>query len=757
MSMALSEASQTLIALSTDTFRKWFKGSREPQPDVWAKASEMDEVAFSRGVASALNEKNLPTVVAAFGIHISPEEEIDKFAFTGALAIQFKAIAKGNGQAENMMEEHYRSGLDASEFPAYIEKAKNKYSKMKTLLYSSEERPFRDFFVCNSVTSDLRHAMMSSRYLHDEDTIEYVSVDKLAKRSPYCLLIGMGGIGKSMMMRHLFLGAMAQYPKTGKLPIMATLREFGTETKELFDIIVDSVHRFDITFTTAHAHKLLSEGKCILLLDGLDEIKASDMQSFQKQLDALLDQYPDNQCVMSTRRFSSFVEYQRFALLAIMPFSQAQAVELIDKLEFCPEEPKLKKQFKERLITEYFESHAEFVKNPLLLTLMLMNYRRFCDVPEKQHLFYEQAYDTLLQRHDHDKIAYRRVFRSVNDPSDFTMVFREFCAKSYRKGDYEFDRKRFDEYFGKLKSIERQDPSIMKADNFLFDICHSVCMMYEEGLSYHFLHRSFQEYFFADYYSRQDDDTLRKLGRFMHANQENQFDRGIAYSMLYDLAPEKVERFIIMPFLETIFEDKEDKEAYWLFLSECYVCWFYSLLDKEALKKKGIDTKRDHVLGGRLVEGVESSSPILDLILEAIRFGSDCYVNPVDEEFQYPELEKESYYGIVYPRKHIVDDETRSIIRLMPLPKEVLNETGAHERFGEDLLKDDAGEPLVIGRSYVFPFDLGATEPEKYKNIVDLFEAEDCPTMKAFVVVKAFYEKLKITYAAATDMDDDDF
>ena len=39
---------------------------------------------------------------------------------------------------------------------------------------------------------------------------------------------------------------------------------------------------------------------------------------------------------------------------------------------------------------------------------------------------------------------------------------------------------------------------MMKLDNFLFDVCHSACLMYEEGQNYHFLHRSFQEYFFAN-------------------------------------------------------------------------------------------------------------------------------------------------------------------------------------------------------------------------------------------------------------------
>lgn len=72
-------------------------------------------------------------------------------------------------------------------------------------------------------------------------------------------------------------------------------------------------------------------------------------------------------------------------------FSNEQALQLIDKLEYCPEEPRFKQQFREKLEKEYFRTHSGFVRNPLLLTLMLMNYRRFADVPEKKYVFYEQA------------------------------------------------------------------------------------------------------------------------------------------------------------------------------------------------------------------------------------------------------------------------------------------------------------------------------------------------------------------------------
>ena len=155
---------------------------------------------------------------------------------------------------------------------------------------------------------------------------------------------------------------------------MVTLREFGAENRDIFNLIVDSVHRFDITFSAAHVHKLLTAGKCQILLDGLDEIRSNDLDYFHRQLDAIIDRYPENQYVMSTRRYSSFVELSRFTLMYILPFTDEQALQLIDRLEFCPEEPKLKQQFRDKLVSDYFESHREFVTNPLLLTLMLMNY-----------------------------------------------------------------------------------------------------------------------------------------------------------------------------------------------------------------------------------------------------------------------------------------------------------------------------------------------------------------------------------------------
>lgn len=431
-------------------------------------------------------------------------------------------------------------------------------------------------------------------------------------------------------------------------------------------------------------------------------------------------------------------------------------LELIDRLEYCPEEPKLKQQFRDRLVSDYFKSHAEFVTNPLLLTLMLMSYHRFADVPEKKYLFYEQAYQTLLQRHDSDKLAYKRVFHSVTDPSDFTLVFREFCAKSYRKGDYEFSHNKFDEYFGKLKTLVRMDPDMMKLDNFLFDVCHSACLMYEEGQNYHFLHRSFQEYFFADYYSRQDDTTLMKLGNYIDTADQILFDEGSAFDMLYDLAQDKVERFIIMPFLASIYDNEGDEDKYWLFLTKGYDFWVYQIYRDDVIE----DAKAKYNIHERypMVRYENSpSSVILSLVLKVIGADLQFKTEKPGTDLMYDDLICERLYGELL--RGGSGSGNTVIMPLMRVPEEFVNdpERFKEAKLNERLVLDADGKPVEFGYIYAFKYESGLTEPDKHPAMKAFWEKDTCPARKIYDDVGKYYQQLKEKYEHANELDDDDF
>ena len=754
MMNATEKDADGVLPTSSSTYEKWLTGDRNPGANIWNSvirhlSTPGGEAALSRALVRNLNEEYIPQVVDRLGLILSEGESIDKEMFSIAVAKQFLKIAQGSGTAENIIEKAYREDVKVDSFPTYVRESLKKYEKMKTLLYTSEEHPFDEFFVCNTVSRD---AMLFRRNRRDsKNSIENADLDKLKRVASDILLVGMGGMGKSMMMRHLFLESIREYAKTGKLPIIVTLREFSQNTGDIFELIIKSVNRYDTTFTSAHLHKMMLKGKCQILLDGLDEIKYNEIPAFEIQLDRLIDRYPDNQFVMSTRQFSSFVEIPRFRVLQMLPFSLNQSLELIDKLDFCPEEPKLKAEFREKVINEYSKTHNEFISNPLLLTLMLMNFRRFSDVPEKKYLFYQQAYETLLYRHDADKLAYRRVFKSVNDPSEFTEAFREFCAKSYRRGDYEFTEEEFETYFKKLHKVEELDKNKMTVPNFLYDILHSVCLMYEEAQSYHFLHRSFQEYFFADYYSRQDDGTLRKLGRFLETANTNLFDDDAGFEMLYELDQSKTERFILLPFLDTIYTGETEIKCYENFLAMGFESIDISWIDGDLIKKYANGETARRIPGSVN----EPSNVVMRFVLRQAskeRYFSLNLNKPITIK------DADSKWSILGSSIKFMHDPKR-LFRLMKVPQGIWDHDEEAVFFSDrnDIIVDEDKNPIIFGEEYIISCNKIFTEQEKFRVVISLLKDPGLPAYQMYLSTERYYKKLKDKYARVDEMEDDDF
>ena len=89
--------------------------------------------------------------------------------------------------------------------------------------------------------------------------------------------------------------------------------------------------------------------------------------------------------------------------------------------------------------------------------------------------------------------------------------------------------------------------------DFLLDLTDNLCIMYHEGEKYYFIHRSFQEYFAAVHFASGYDAKLQKVGNFFEKMQHRSYtDR--TFEMLYDMIPEKVERYIFFPYLKNLIE-----------------------------------------------------------------------------------------------------------------------------------------------------------------------------------------------------------
>ena len=740
---ALGAKAFEYLTVEDGTLSAYFTGKRAVPKETWAAVSaNFNPDSFATALADKINDNCLADIGNACGIYPGKEIRLQKDLFTETLTEQFAALAANNGNCANIIATIYKAGMKPLDCPDYIANAYEKFHKIKTLLYQTEPQPFYDFFVCNTISP---FRPRSNRIkLNRSKLISNATLEKLADNAQCSLLVGMGGIGKSMMMRHLFLDSLQKIKNTNKLPVIVILREYNTSYSSLTDLIIKSICRFDKSFDDAKVRKLLTYGRCQLLFDGLDEIKSNDMESFLRQLELFIDQYPQNQIVMSTRRFSSFIALSRFTILYMMPFSLEQSVELIQKLKYgdSEEEQKNKEEFIEKLKDGLYKEHYGFASNPLLLTLMLIHNRRFSGVPEKPYDFYHEAYETLLQLHDGNKLTMRRDFHSVRNPSDFTRVFREFCARSYRKADYEFDDQTFEKYFDSLHSKEKLDLSLMTSENFLFDVLHSACLMYEEGGKYHFLHRSFQEYFFADYYSRQDDSTLLKLGRSLQSSEQSEYDDSEGFNMLYDLAQEKVEHFIFLPFLAQIFE-KNNPDEFLVFMEQFFSGVSYVVPNLPFLKIIDKNITCNEWQEENYTDFIITESILKNIGLEPF-FKLDL---TGDEPISYP----------LFRRGELFATEKSNPRTFIYLPEGAIETFKEARNFDTFFVADSNNQPLRLGYIYSIGFKMLIERPETFSALRSIIEKDDGMPKNMYTKVKAYYHHLRDKYTEKNDPDDDDF
>lgn len=103
---------------------------------------------------------------------------------------------------------------DANLFQKYLDSATAYYSTKKTLLYAEQPHPFYDLYVCN----DIRYRKFRGvgvRDAKDEKRISNATIAKLEAESKYVIIEGIGGIGKSMLLAHLFLTSAQESESNG--------------------------------------------------------------------------------------------------------------------------------------------------------------------------------------------------------------------------------------------------------------------------------------------------------------------------------------------------------------------------------------------------------------------------------------------------------------------------------------------------------------------------------------------------------------
>lgn len=94
-----------------------------------------------------------------------------------------------------------------------------------------------------------------------------------------------------MMVNHLFLDAIENYPTRKILPFFTTLSDYEPGEKNLHYLLERSISRFNRKVRREDILSRLDDDLTVLLLDGLDEVKKEYVKQCIKDIEYFSDQF----------------------------------------------------------------------------------------------------------------------------------------------------------------------------------------------------------------------------------------------------------------------------------------------------------------------------------------------------------------------------------------------------------------------------------------------------------------------------------
>lgn len=297
------------------------------------------------------------------------------------------------------------------------------------------------------------------------------------------------GMGKSTIMKYMFISAIEE--KIG-IPIFIELKRLKSNNT-ILDEIIEKVKPISNNFKNEELLLLIEQGNFIFFLDGYDEINNDDVQIVTEDLQQFISKAYKNIFIVTSRpenvlgNFSSFQKFkvrdlkknEAYQILRLYDKNRNKADELIDKIE-----------------GDALRNIKEFLKNPLLVSLLYMAYEFKPKIPYKKHLFYDQVYQALFEQHDFIKDHFERKKFSNLDESDFKKILRYVGFTTSKKNEVEFSK---DVLLDFITDAKRNTGIHFKEYDFIRDLVKTVPLFAVDGNLYSWAHKSLQAFFSAEF------------------------------------------------------------------------------------------------------------------------------------------------------------------------------------------------------------------------------------------------------------------
>jgi hypothetical protein len=367
---------------------------------------------------------------------------------------------------------------------------------------------------------------------------------QLSHNDPAAVIQGYPGMGKSTLLARLALhvarrGLREADPTMGEqlvedhaapVPILLLLKDYAIEFEKpgaadlsLIDYMKIAIERLHIEGLFPFLQRCLANGRCLVMLDGLDEV--SDMQTrrrVKKAIETFIHDYHDASDAPNDR-FNRFLITSRVAGYDVVAFGDYPHYTIAELTQeqinnFLPrwcrasirresvsatgeQEAAIAREAEEmaRRLSEAMRTHqgvGKLAENPLLLTLLAVMQQNSIELPQQRAELYTIVTRTLLEN--------RNIAKELQPIPEAQAI--------QRLGSIAFEMQESGNSFARRRDVETKLSEIIgqeggtqqeiaqEVESFLERIRErSGLFVIRTGDYFGFFHRTFQEYFAARY------------------------------------------------------------------------------------------------------------------------------------------------------------------------------------------------------------------------------------------------------------------
>jgi energy-coupling factor transporter ATP-binding protein EcfA2 len=362
----------------------------------------------------------------------------------------------------------------------YLTKQQGKYSHVKTLLRGNTPVYLYDIYFPLKLTCE-------------SVVINTQSISTVFENSNYVTIIGDAGSGKSTLVKHLFLNTIKE---KYKIPILVELRYLNNMDVSLEEYIRSITSLNKISVNKEILDRFFEKGKFVFFLDGYDELEEETKKTVTKEINDFVNKYDSNSYLLTTRPYSNGEHLPLFHNYRMKDLSLKEG----DIRGFIFKLLSTEKEVAEKIIKSIEQGNQtyikSFLKNPLLLSLYILTFQSYAEIPDKKYIFYRRVINALFSEHDSKtKLGFVREKQSGLNQEQFEVILMAFSFISYFDNQFTFEK---DYVTHKLKLIKGKHKEL-KFDNnkFIKDLKSAIALWVDDDGELSFTHRSLQEYFTA--------------------------------------------------------------------------------------------------------------------------------------------------------------------------------------------------------------------------------------------------------------------